>query len=188
MDYYRKSSEKSVLRRNLSLILIVGLALLLYIDNLNDKPKSKTKLLDVRENNDAINMYVDYITHNTDQMKPDHEYSSQALLKLLWATTAAADFSEVTLDGSAEKVTRYANNIMENPLKATHAYDIRKAADILSENLQKIQREHYPSLASEADNVKTAASQINPDILALQQKDAINNFFLNAGHLLEKIN
>jgi hypothetical protein len=193
MKHYRERKKRTVWHWILPIMIVGAFVLLLYFDNLYDEHMAEeatndTALIKVKENNTAVNLYVDFISHNTDQMKLDHHYSSEALLRLLWATSAAADFAGVKLDDDAEKVRACANGITDNPIETTHADDIRKAADILSKNLQQIQEEKYPGLSNEADQVVNAAAQIDPDILALQQKDAINTFFLKSAQLLKKMN
>ncbi|MET3978243.1 hypothetical protein ABIB62_000811 [Mucilaginibacter sp. UYP25] len=84
-------------------------------------------------------------------------------------------------ESDAEKITR-------DPLAITHADDIRKAADILSDALYNLQQQKYPSLYGSAARVKTTAAQIDPDTLTLEQKEKVKGFFIAAAALLEKMN
>jgi len=65
---------------------------------------------------------------------------------------------------------------------------IRKAAVILSTSLQNIQQAKFPDLSSDAADVKTAAVEIKPEILTLDQRDAVKLFLRKAADLLTKMN
>jgi len=69
-----------------------------------------------------------------------------------------------------------------------HADKIRSAADALSTSLQNMQQAKYPGLSTEAADVKSAASAINPAKLTLDQRDAVKSFFREAADLLNKMN
>jgi hypothetical protein len=60
-----------------------------------------------------------------------------------------------------------------DPFDTTHADNIRKAADILTNVLQNIQKANYPSLNNEVEALKGAATSIKPSVLTLDQKDAV---------------
>ena len=64
----------------------------------------------------------------------------------------------------------------------------RNAADILSNTLKNIQQEKYSNLIPEADAVTNAAKSIDPDVLTLDQKNAVKSFFNTAAELLNKMN
>jgi len=52
--------------------------------------------------------------------------------------------------------------------------NIRKAADILTNVLQNIQKAKYPGLTAEVDELQSASASIKPGIFTLEQKDANN--------------
>jgi len=52
----------------------------------------------------------------------------------------------------------------------------------------KNQQAKYPSLVAEATEIKQAAAAINPDVLTLNQKEAVKTFFRKAADLLSKMN
>jgi hypothetical protein len=87
-----------------------------------------------------------------------------------------------------EKVKEYANAITINPFETTHADNIRKADDILTNVLQNIQKAKYPGLAYEVAELKIASESIKPEVLTLEQKDAVMNYFAKASDLLHKMN
>ena len=86
------------------------------------------------------------------------------------------------------KARQYADEITKDPLATTHADKIRSAADILTTSLQNMQQAKYPGLSAEAAEVKSAATAINPEILTLDQRDAVKSFFKKAANLLTKMN
>jgi hypothetical protein len=54
--------------------------------------------------------------------------------------------------------------------------------------LQNIQKAKYPGLADEVEELKSASESINPEVLTLEQKDAVKNYFAKASDLLQKMN
>ncbi len=82
----------------------------------------------------------------------DHDYTNEALLKLIEATNAMANEAGYDVQADIEKAKEYAKMISSDPFKTTHADNIRKAADILTNVLQNIQKANYPSLESRRCN------------------------------------
>jgi hypothetical protein len=78
--------------------------------------------------------------------------------------------------------------ISSDPFETTHADNIRKADDILTNVLQNIQKAKYPGLADEVAELKSASESIKLDVLALEQKDEVKTFFIKAADLLQKMN
>lgn len=147
-----------------------------------------TDVMDVKEANSTVAEYVTFIGNDQNKMALDHAYTNEALLKLTSAVDAMA--SEVNFDIKADldKAKQCANKITEDPFETSHADEIRKAAEILSGSLHNMQVAKYPSLSSEAEQVKSAAMDIDPKILTLDQKDAVKTFFAKCSDLLEKMN
>jgi len=121
-------------------------------------------------------------------MSLDHAYTNEALLKLIEATDAKANEVGYEVQADLEQVKEYANMITADPYETTHADNIRKAADILSNVLQNIQKAKFPGLTEEAKELKNASESIKPAVLTLEQKDAVKNFFAKASDLLQKMN
>ena len=78
--------------------------------------------------------------------------------------------------------------MQQDPFETTHADNIRKADDILTNILQNIQKAKYPGLADEVAALKSASESIKPGVLTLEQKDAVKNYFAKASDLLQKMN
>jgi hypothetical protein len=77
-------------------------------------------------------------------MSLDHAYTNEALLKLIEATNAMANEVGYEVQADLEKAKEYAEMITKDPFETTHADNIRKAADILTNVLQNIQKAKYP--------------------------------------------
>jgi hypothetical protein len=177
----------------LALVLIAGIIYLYYSlttvrdDKVADNTNN-TELTDPHGNNTTVTSFVSYVNDDTNKMSLDHNYTNNALLKLTDAIEAkASDIGydvKVDLNGAKE----YADKITNDPFETTHANNIRKAADILSTSLANMQQAKYPALAAEAGELKNASASINPDVLTLDQKNAVKSFFSKAANLLSKMN
>ncbi|WAC13051.1 hypothetical protein [Dyadobacter pollutisoli] len=194
MEDTEDSIGKRIWLWGLPALILTGLGLLIYFHNFapsgtqNSQEQMEIDLLERKENDAKITTYLDFVAQGAEQMKDDHQYYGKALLKLMEATMAASVFAEFNLGDRLSLVPIHANRVSDNPLEATHADDIRAAADRLSEALLEIQMAKYPSLSLEAEAVKEVAERINPDGLTLDQKEVIASFFSKAAILLDKIN
>jgi hypothetical protein len=185
--------------------LLVGLviaALLLYFlvfrdndentDAVNEVDRitntNEIDLLEVKENNGIVVAYVNFVENNKEKMSIDHAYTNEALSKLIEATNAIANEVGYDVQADIDKVREYAKMIVKDPFETTHADNIRKADDILTKVLQNIQKAKYPALADEVTALKSAAESIKVDVLVLEQKDAVKNYFAKASELLQKMN
>lgn len=154
-----------------------------YITNTNEPDLSGEK-----ENNGTVAAYVNFVEISEEKMSLDHAYTNEALLKLIEATNAKANEVGYEVQADLEKVKEYAKMISKDPFETTHADNIRKADDILTNVLQNIQKAKYPGLADEVEELKRASASINPETLTLEQKDAVKNYFAKASDLLQKMN
>ncbi|MBU3926824.1 MAG: hypothetical protein KKB74_03385 [Bacteroidetes bacterium] len=145
-------------------------------------------LLGVNENNATVAAYVNFVDNNKEKMGLDHEYTNEALLKLIEATNAMADEVGYEVRADLDKAKEYAKMITEDPFETTHADNIRKADDIITNVLQNIQKAKYPGLANEVEALRSASESIKPGVLTLDQKDAVKNYFAKASDLLQKMN
>jgi hypothetical protein len=154
-----------------------------YITNTNEPD-----LIGVKENNATVAAYVNFVENSEEKMSLDHGYTNEALLKLIDATNAMANEVGYEVQADLEKVKEYANVITKDPFETSHADNIRKADDILTNVLQNIQKAKYPGLADEVEELRSASESIKPGVLALEQKGAIKNYFSKASDLLKKMN
>lgn len=141
----------------------------------------------MKENNSTVAAFVTYVNENNNKV-PDHQYISNALVKMTDAVNAMAGEIgySVALDLAAAKTD--AMKITQDANETTHADNIRKAAEILSGALKNMQLTNYESLSVPAADLQTDAEAIRPDVLVHNQKDAVGKFLKDAAMLLDKMN
>ncbi len=181
------------------LLALIVIALLIYLfafrgeEDDNDEMTEVTteQPADTRQvapNNSTVAGFVSFIEDDPDQVGLDHEYTNEALLQLTNATEAMAN--EVGYDPQQDlaQVRTLSEKITTDPFETTHANSIKEAAGILAQTLQNIQQNAFSGLASEAEEVKSAVTEIETDVLTLDQKEDVKNFFAEAADLLDKMN
>lgn len=130
--------------------------------------------------------YLTYISDN-DRMGVDHEYTNNAIIQLINAVQAKADEMNYDISADMQAVRQDAQEIQRDPTATTHANKIKDAGTKLANVIEKMQMENYPNLSTDAQEVKTAAENINPSTETLQQRDQIKKFFDEAGDVLRKM-
>ena len=175
-----------------SILLIAALVIYLlsfYDINKNTKEiQQSTDLITVNENNSSVTAFVSFVQDDNNKMSLDHAYTNEALLKLTAAVNSMANEVSYSVPTDLDKVQEYADKITRNPFENTHADNIRSAADILTNALQNMQMAKYPILNKEVAELRSASVAINPDLLTLDQKAAVKNYFSKAADLLQKMN
>ncbi len=139
-------------------------------------------------NNGAVASYVQFVENSSASMGLDHEYSNEALSKLMAATQAKANQIGYDAQADLDKVKTYADKIATDPYETSHANSIRKAAELLTTALQNMQKAEYPQLSNEAEQLREASAAIDPSELTLNQKEEVKNYFEEAANLLQKMN
>jgi hypothetical protein len=169
-------------------LLVIGGLIYYYGYRNNDEPGVvQTPPAKAEVENDSVAQYIQYVNEGR-TMSLDHEYTNGALLRLISAINAKAQQTGFDVKADLEKVTEHANQISEDPFETTHANSIRKAADILTDAMQNMQKAKYPNLTTQSDEVRSAANAINPDKLTLDQRDAVKSFFTKSADLLQNMN
>lgn len=193
MTQIKITKKKSVL---IWVLLALGIvAVLIYFmypyvfnEEVEEVPETTTALIEVDENLTIVTAFVDFIEIDSNRMSLDHAFANEALLKLSNATIAMADAAGYAVKADIDSVKMYAEMITQNSFEITHANNIRSACDIITKVLQNIQLAKYPALTTEVAELKTASISINPDVLTLDQQDAVISFFNKAAVLLKKMN
>ncbi len=181
------------------LVILAVIGILIYVFALNDDVDTTEEITeetteqpaDTRQealNNSTVTAFVSFIKEDPDQMGLDHEFTNEALLKLTNATQAMADETGYDIRTQMEVVKTNAEKISTDPFETTHANSIRESANILAQALQNIQQNAFPDLTSEAGEVNSAVTAIEMDVLTLDQKEDVKNFFRESADLLEKMN
>jgi hypothetical protein len=78
---------------------------------------NETDLLGIKENNDIVAAYVNFVENNKEKMSLDHAYTNEALSKLIEATNAIANEVGYDVQADIEKAKEYAKMISSDPLK-----------------------------------------------------------------------
>lgn len=138
--------------------------------------------------NGDVEGFVRYVEADAPSMGLDHAYANEALMKLTAATRAVATETGYDIQADLNQVKEYADKIATDPFETTHANSIRKAADILTGSLKKMQQAHFPQLNNEVNELEKAAGSIDPDVLTLDQKESVKAYFGKAANLLQKMN
>lgn len=154
-----------------------------YITNTNE-----SDLIAVKENNSTVAAYVNFVENNKGNMGLDHDFTNEALSKLIEATNAMANEVGYEVQSDIDNAKEHAEMIAKDPFETTHAESIKKADEIIANVLQNIQQANYPGLANEAGALKTATESIKPDVLTLDQKEDVKTFFDKAADILHKMN
>lgn len=88
-----------------------------------------------------------------------------------------------------ERVVKYVNRVIADPIETAPADEFKEATYILtSAVLKSMQQAKFPGLTNEVAELEKAVASVNPTVLLLDQKDAINIFFKKTADLLEKMN
>lgn len=176
------------------LVALVILALVYFFflrdDNTVDVIDDKVEMVNEEQTNklseaaiSEINDYTSYIG-NEANMGLDHEYSHGALDRLIDATEAVSNSLGIDLRADMENARAKAGDITDDPYEVDHADKIKDAANIVFQALKKIQNQKFPDLDESCAEVENAVSGITSDTQTLNQKDAVNDFFQQAGELL----
>jgi hypothetical protein len=176
--------------------ILVGLGILaafIYLVTMNDgeateKLEDTTDLIGVIENDSTVAAFVTFAEADTNKMTMNHAYTHALLFKLVDATNAMAYRVGYEVRTEMDSIRALADMITVDSLDTTHANNIRKATDMLTSVIQNIQLAKYPTLTVEAVELGRASSLINPDVLTLDQKDAVKLFFRKAADILKKMN
>lgn len=152
-------------------------------DNMNESAR-----VGGNQENATVAAYINYVESNKGNMGLDHEYTNEALLKLIEATNAKANEVGYEVRADIAKAREYANMITRDPHATTHADNIRNAFGILTNVLQNIQKAKFPGLANEAEQLRSTSESVKPGTHTLEQKDAVKNYFAEASDLLNKMN
>lgn len=149
---------------------------------------NENNLLGVKENNTTVAAFVSFIENDTTRVSFDYAYTNEALLKLASATNAMAGEIGYDIQADLDKVKESITLIANEPFETSKAKNIRNAADNSTTALQNMQLAKYPWLTDEVEELKLASVSINPELLTLEQKNAVTNFFAKAANLLQEMN
>ena len=157
----------------------------------NDTIVDNTEMIDegdVKDNLSDVAAFVAFVKNDSGDMTLDHDYSHDALTKLIDATEEVSEKTSFDSKMDLDNARKYADEITNNPEATNHADNIKKATDMISTVLQNVQKAKFSNLAAEADKVRMSSAAISVKELALNQKQKIKGFFDDAADLLDKMN
>lgn len=170
-------------------------AILIYYIGFKDQTESvqanqvAVDLINVNEKNLTVAAFVRFMEEDTMKMELDNTFPKEALLKLVDATNSMAEAIHYDISSNMARVVKYVNRVMADPIETSNADSFREAADILTTAvLKSIQQAKYPALRNEIVELENACVSINPEVLILDQKDAVKAFFIKTTDLLRKMN
>ncbi|CAN5258722.1 hypothetical protein BH23BAC2_BH23BAC2_18380 [soil metagenome] len=137
-------------------------------------------------NSESVNNYYAHIGDKS-RMGIDHVYTNQALKHLINAIDYKSREHNVDINTDLAEVKRHAMEITDDPMETDHANHIKTAAAKITDALDKIQKERFPNLSGDVNDVRTAVQEIDPSVLTLEQKDKINSFYQEAADVLKKM-
>lgn len=149
---------------------------------------NENNLLGIKENNNTVATFVSFIENDSTRDGIDYAFTNEALLKLTAATDAMAGEIGYDISDDLERLKESIVMIANEPFETSQAKNIRIAADNSTTALQNMQLAKYPWLTDEVDALKSASVSINPEVLTLNQKNAVMNYFAKASDLLQKMN
>ena len=182
-------------------VVLVGLLLYFFVFRDNDADStaqtmenttsqaaiSDTVAYGTAYNSNSVADYVAYV-NGAQAMGLDHNYTNGALLRLASAVQAKAEQINYDVQADIDRVKELANKITQDPTETTHANSIKQAAAILTSAMQRMQQAKFPDLSNESQEVSAAAGTISPEVLTLEQKEAVKSFFDESADLLQKMN
>lgn len=134
----------------------------------------------------AISKIADYQAYVSKdaEMGLEHEYSHNALDKLIDATEAVANSMDIDVNADLKTARSKAASITNDPADLDHANKIKNAGTIIVQALERIQTEKFPDLDTSFKDLQNSVMEIVPETQTLEQKDAVKDFFEKAGELL----
>ncbi len=152
----------------------------------SDTTSWETATTDTLGGSQDVSGYLTYISDKA-KMGVDHQYTNNALIHLMNAVQAKANEIDYNIDADMQSVRQDANAIQQDPTSEKHAEKIKQAGTKLANILEKMQKDNYPDLSKDVQEMKTAANNIDGSMQTLQQKDQINKFFDEAADVLRKM-
>jgi hypothetical protein len=124
------------------------------------------------------------------EMGLEHEYASNCMRLLLEAVNAAVPAERLTaVTAEAQSAREASQRLAASPPDAPeHAALARDGFTSLASLFERLRQQWYPAVAAEpVQELHEAARAIDPDELLLEQRDAVQRFFAQAGIVLGSI-
>ncbi len=122
-----------------------------------------------------------------EEMGIHHEYTHDALNKLVAALWAKASQIDYNIEADLGTIEENANRIQVDPYATNHADLIRESFNRIANTINNMQDKSYPSLNGEVDKLMAQAKELNPEELTLDQKKNVKGFFDQAATILREM-
>lgn len=136
--------------------------------------------------NQGVSAYLSHVGDKS-RMGIDHEYTNNALIRLMSAVESKAMEENVNIDAEMQEIRQQANEITQDPMATDHANIIKDTGSKIVDALEKVQQENHPDLSQEIEDVRNSLQEIDPSVQTLEQKDDVNSFFDEAADVLRKM-
>lgn len=134
----------------------------------------------------SLDLYSSFIA-DTAKMGVDHEYSMDALNRLIDAVEEKSYIHNVDLTTDLDEARSKAAEITKDPNSLNHADLIKSSGKIIARALTSLQTSNNPNLTDEMAKVNASVDEIDTTVNTLDQKDKVRNFFNSAESLLLKM-
>jgi hypothetical protein len=135
----------------------------------------------------AISEYLSFTDKSRDT-GIDHEYTNEAITKLIQATREISSNTGVDINKELAGAMRKAEAITNDPMDTNHADKIKQAYLSITEVFANLQRSKFPEMSNDVESLRSAAEAIDPAVLTLDQKEKVKAYLDEAGVILEKMN
>lgn len=133
----------------------------------------------------AVQTYVSFVREDlkNEDFKENNEKVRQAFIHLTEATQSKAQ----QLGTQSDRINIAREHADQLSGTTANAENIRATADILADELSRIQQSKFPDLDKEAKNLKEASADIRPEERPSEQGQEIKSFLTEAADLLENM-
>jgi valyl-tRNA synthetase len=135
----------------------------------------------------AISEYLSFTDKSRD-IGIDHEYTNEAITKLIQATREVSSNTGVDINKELAAAMQKAEAITDDPMDTNHADKIKQAYLSITEVFANLQRSKFPDMSNDVESLRSAAEAIDPAVLTLDQKEKVKAYLDEAGAILEKMN
>jgi valyl-tRNA synthetase len=135
----------------------------------------------------AISEYLSFTDKSRD-IGIDHEYTNEAITKLIQATREVSSNTGVDINKELAAAMQKAEAITDDPMDTNHADKIKQAYLSITEVFANLQRSKFPEMSNDVESLRSAAEAIDPAVLTLDQKEKVKAYLDEAGAILEKMN
>lgn len=178
-----------------AVLVILGIWLALSDDNDSpiDDPFAEERVENDRTDQDAPSEVQDlgaFVREGDDrhEMGLEHEYSHEGFHNLADAIDAVADRRNAgdQVSAQTDSIRARADRLQNDEEAARHANLARDAATAGADAIEQLQQ-HYADAGADVNAVRTAANNINPQTVLLDQRSAIRDYFDRAHRALNQM-